>query len=694
MKRIAALLLLFVCVTTNAFSYQNQDDEAFINHTVKKGQTVYQIARIYGASPHEILRINPDASEGIEVGQVLKIPKSGKSLLEIEKSKELESHIALIESKPVSSESTHMVKPKETVYGLAKQYGLTLQELVDANPHLAYGLKIGQVLTIPVPKSGKKAVDETKPVTPVKKEVVKQPVKAEKEVVETVVEPLPAVVERVYKEPEADGYIHHIVQPKETKWRISKKYGVTIEQIEEHNPESDVLSIGELVLIPTDKSTEKPKPQEKVKEEVKSQQNKPTSMTQQKAAQTKSEVKQAVKVSAPSYMKTDLDEDELELPSHSKLYDQIINKPVYGDLLDSINKEVKKELVLLLPFNLSKIESDTIGTLKSNISNNRFLNMTLDFYSGALKAIDSANALGLKINVRIIDSEESRSNSDIAQVLAAHDFTTVNAVIGPFKRFNIQKTTGILSKYDIPIISPLSKETSKLDAKNLFNSIPPENVMRKTLLDYVKSKNANVIAVIDKKQILTKNYLIQNYDEIHFAELDSLGKLNEVALGKMLVNAKQNTVIIESANPALIMKTVSYLKSQKNKGYLINIATTDRNKAFDNPEIALEDLVSLNLHYPSITREDSTRNNSAFAVKYKEENNVFPNQYAIRGFDLTYDTILRLAQNSSFLETTKRYETEYIENRFSYDQDPEGGYFNRGVYVLSYGEDFTIKKVK
>lgn len=689
MKRIALLLLLFVCAATSAFSYQNQDDEAFIKHTVKKGQTVYQIARIYGASPHEILRINPDATEGIEVGQVLMIPKSGKSLLEIQKSKEVEQHVALIKSSPVSSEQTHMVKPKETVYGLSKQYGLTLQELVDANPHLAYGLKIGQVLTIPVPGSGKKAVVE-KPTTstPVKEEVVEESQEVVEPVAKVVDSPLPAVVERVYKEPEADGYIHHIVQPKETKWRISKKYGVTIKQIEEHNPESDILSIGELVLIPTDKTVAKAKPTE--------QKTKPAETKTSAVKETKTQSKpQPTKVSAvPVYMKTDELDDDLELPSHSKLYDQIINQPVYGDLLDSINKEVKKELVLLLPFNLSKIETDTIGTLKSNIANNRFLNMTLDFYSGALKAIDSANALGLKINVRIIDSEESRSNSNIAEVLAGHDFTSVDAVIGPFKRFNIQKTTGILDEYNIPIISPLSKESSKLDAKNLYNSIPPKNVMRKQLLDYIKSKNANVIAVIDKKQIRTKNYLIQNYDEIHFAELDSLGNLNKPALGNMLTDSKLNTVIIESANPALIMETVTYLNEQKDMGYLINIATTDRNMAFDNPEIALEDLVRLNLHYPSITREDAERNNSAFAIKYKEENNVFPNQYAIRGFDLTYDTILRLAQDISFEETTKRYETEYIENRFSYDKDLDGGYFNRGVYVLRYDEDFTIKRVK
>jgi hypothetical protein len=52
-------------------------------------------------------------------------------------------------------------------------------------------------------------------------------------------------------------------------------------------------------------------------------------------------------------------------------------------------------MALLLPFNIATIEGDALLTLtfEKKIS---FLNMTLDFYAGALIAIDSAKTLGFQ----------------------------------------------------------------------------------------------------------------------------------------------------------------------------------------------------------------------------------------------------------------------------------------------------------
>ncbi len=716
MKRFKLLLcLLFVLHNTTAYTFQNQDDEAFIKHTVTKGQNVYQIGRIYGASPQEILRINPNAQDGIEVDEVLLIPKSGKSLLDIEKSKTLEENWKPIVGKPLSSEGTHMVKPQETVYSLAKTYGLTLSELVDANPHLAYGLKIGQVLTIPVPFKGKKSDSTTPSETPkeVKSKQEIAPV-VKKEVTATNSKPL-----------DKGSYIEHIVEEKETKWSISQKYGITVQDIEENNPDSDILSIGEVMRIPKEKGVVVAKEnnvvskekaiitqpaQEEVKKEVakEKQQVTETKVKESKAIQepksptsntkTVTPTPQATKQQQENFIKTingkENTSSELDLPSKSNLFDKIINRPVYADLSSTVNKESQKELVLLLPFNLAQIKSDTLSTVKTQLKNNRFLNMTLDFYSGALMAIDSASRMGLKINVRILDSDESKENSNIESVIAKHDFTNVNAVIGPFKSVNIGKTTKVLSRYNVPVISPLSKESIKLDYEYLYNSIPPKEVTQKALLDYFKTKDVNVIALVDNKQVRAKNFLIKNYDQIKFATIDSTGTLGESTISAMLIKNKKNIVVLETERPRVILRAIEYLNKQKELGYMVDLATMDMNGAFDNPEIPLVKLVKLNLHYPSLTREDGDRNQTTFAKKYKSQNNVFPNQYAIRGFDLTFDVILRLAQDISFKETMIKYETEYVENRFSYDKDAEGGYFNRGVYVLRYDEDFTIKKLK
>lgn len=594
--RLFSLLLLLVNFS-NVFSMQAGD---YIKHKVEKGQTIYAIGRLYEVSPVEILKLNPDAQNGIEVGQIVLVPASGKVAV----AKPMTSGVAPVSvapivKAPVTSGQTHTVEPKETLYGLSKKYGVTIEQLTAANPELAEGLKIGQVLQIP-------SVSSTTAIKPVEK--ISAPT-----VVKTATESA-ATVQKIATVP------------------------------------STVVVKTPVVENPNQVSYEQ--------------------------------------VSAVS------NTSELSLNDPSRLYDRIINKPVLNDLLKSANKEVKKELVLLLPFNLTKIQSDTVNNLKSHLNKDRFLNMTLDFYSGALTAIDSAGKLGLKIHVRILDSEESQSNANMAKVIGSHDFSKVHGVIGPFRQANIELVAEALAKYNIPIVSPLSKESAKLGYANLYNSIPPIDVLKKAIINYVKSQNANVIAVVDAKKVSSKQYLSANFNGIKFATVDEANKLNVQSLKDLLVAGKMNYVFVETERAGLLLTTINTLTDESLKDYQINLATTDRNPTFDHEEIPLSKLVKLQLHYPSITRENAAQNTSKFSKRYKKENSFFPNQYAIRGFDLTFDAILRLAQDISFEQTVEKFATEYHENRFSYDKDLKGGYFNRGVFVLRYNDDYTIKELK
>ena len=52
-----------------------------------------------------------------------------------------------------------------------------------------------------------------------------------------------------------------------------------------------------------------------------------------------------------------------------------------------------KKLALLLPFNITKLQNDTVNTIADRLKKDKFLNMTLDFYSGAVMAIDSVATL-------------------------------------------------------------------------------------------------------------------------------------------------------------------------------------------------------------------------------------------------------------------------------------------------------------
>lgn len=127
------------------------------------------------------------------------------------------------------------------------------------------------------------------------------------------------------------------------------------------------------------------------------------------------------------------------------------------------------------------------------------------------------------------------------------------------------------------------------------------------------------------------------------------------------------------------------------KEYPVQLVILEANETLDYEEIPIARLTKLKLMYPSVTRENDSDKARQFDVAYRKKNKVFPNQYAVRGFDLTFDTLVRLAQDKDF-EDTLEDASEQIENRFDYAKKVSGGYTNNGIYILYYDEDLTIKQ--
>ena len=187
----------------------------------------------------------------------------------------------------------HHVKQGETLWGLAKAYNVSAEEIESLNPEVKTGLKAGHVLGIPVRPQAESQVEEPKeepktlvvePRTEPKEEEPKlEPVVVEPEpvVVEpepAVVEPKPVVVKPEHKpvvvepdpvvEPQtvvvapAPVVVHHsnkaffdgkarIVQPGETLYDIAKEYGVDIVPLRAANPGvGDEPAPGTRITIP------------------------------------------------------------------------------------------------------------------------------------------------------------------------------------------------------------------------------------------------------------------------------------------------------------------------------------------------------------------------------------------------------------------------------------------------------------
>lgn len=186
--------------------------ENVTKHTIVKGETISSIAEKYDVKQSTIYKLNPNAKNLLKLNSVLLIPTTAP------KNTNTKAKIATN-----YSEKEHEVLAKETLYGIARQYGITVKELDEANPTLeSSGLKIGQKITIPG-----NATSTEKAVLPQSK---KASAKTELDTRE--------------------------ILPKETKYSITKQYGITIKEFDKANPTIGVksLRVGQKINIPANAS--------------------------------------------------------------------------------------------------------------------------------------------------------------------------------------------------------------------------------------------------------------------------------------------------------------------------------------------------------------------------------------------------------------------------------------------------------
>ncbi len=115
------------------------EGKVYYIHVVKPGQTLYSISRAYNITEKEIAIENPGVYTNLTIGQVLKIPSS-RGIVQATQNN-IPDSVKYIR---------HTLEPKENIYALARKYNVSVKEIEAANPALDYDkLNIGQVVLIP-----------------------------------------------------------------------------------------------------------------------------------------------------------------------------------------------------------------------------------------------------------------------------------------------------------------------------------------------------------------------------------------------------------------------------------------------------------------------------------------------------------------------------------------------------------------
>lgn len=222
-------VLFFIVIVSNVAIGQ----ESTTKHTVLKSETISQIAQNYKTTPAEIYRLNPEATNGISENQILFIAEG---------------------TSQSKNTIVHVVAPKETLFGLATKYNVKVEDIQNANTEaLVNGLKVGQELVIPQSQVQQTAAKTTH-IVKSKESLfsiarqynvsVEDLDKANAELMKVGLQE-GQEINIPNKKKTLDGRVRvinaetvfYVVKPKETKYSIAKQFGITIEQLESQNPE-------------------------------------------------------------------------------------------------------------------------------------------------------------------------------------------------------------------------------------------------------------------------------------------------------------------------------------------------------------------------------------------------------------------------------------------------------------------------
>lgn len=115
-----------------------------VTYTVKKGETIYGISKSHGITIEELLEYNPSARDGLRTGDVLVLPVREDSAPGDAAGEMTQKELAAAKKK-----TYHTIAKGQTLYSIAKSYGMTLDELLRLNPGIdSADYKAGMVLRL------------------------------------------------------------------------------------------------------------------------------------------------------------------------------------------------------------------------------------------------------------------------------------------------------------------------------------------------------------------------------------------------------------------------------------------------------------------------------------------------------------------------------------------------------------------
>ncbi|MFV0376464.1 MAG: LysM peptidoglycan-binding domain-containing protein [Mangrovibacterium sp.] len=596
----------------------------YLTYKVKKGNTLHFIAKQYGVTVDYILKWNPQARNGLKKGQVLRIPN-----------KDYRPETKAAVDSTVEKPGTHTVQASETLYSLARRYHCEVADLIRLNPDAANGLRTGMVLKVPVTAGAEVPLQTNDDTTSTQ----------------------------------------HIVQKGETIFGLAKQYGLSISDLKQANPSLATRGLveGESIVIP--------KPAKGAATAVYQMGVKDTSAVDYR--------NHAIPIDGPEIISNCQPDPTARLQT----YHVALLLPLYLTANDTINQQYYN------PEISGELPPDSAG-VKSVRKIYPRSESFVQFYEGVLLAVDSLKQAGMRLKLHVYDTNQSAVA--VQSILRKPELRNMNLLIGPV----FTELQGPVAEFartnHIPMVSPLSATGSfelnnpyyykvnpgkdyliQQTASYVAEQYPDNQLFVLKMGDYKSTEYAQLVATIREKRSLSPNQALFREYNLPAEGLSGLKSL--------LSKEQTNVFIIPSETEAQVSVAVTNLNrlSEDYPIALVGLASFQRFKSIQTEYYHRTHLSVLNPYY--IDYQEAGVNH--FVRKFRRNFLAEPNQFSFQGYDIAlYFMSALYSHGNNFASCLPTHRAALTQGEFYFEKaSPEGGYMNRGLFMLEYEPDYSIQ---